>query len=291
MKKSVKFIVCILCVALVAALAVTLVACNENNDTAKSLNMVGVELTDEQYAFAFNKNNSELKAQVNSIISSKQADIEAIKLKYLSASADDLNTFGKEYQTEPQNRANELVVATNLDFAPFEYLVGTKIAGIDIEVAEIIAHELNKTLVIKHMDFDAVVSNVANGTCDIGMAALTVNEERLEVVDFSDSYFKTAQVILTRNELTSFDYCSNKEDVEAVLKTLSGNAAKCGGQTGTTGNFYIEGSDDYEGFDNLNFGKYDAPALAVQDMLNGNISFVVVDKAVAVSLLKNFNVK
>jgi len=254
--------------------------------------MLNVELSSEQYAFIFNKGKTELKEQVNGLLETKANEIESIKLKYLGATDAELDTFGTAYQTEPSNPANEFVVATNLDFAPFEYQNGNKIAGIDIEIAALLAQALNKTLVIVHMDFEAVVNAVSTQSVyDIGMAALTVSEDRAEVVDFSEPYYDTTQVILTKNDNTVFDYCTNADEVKAVLADLSGNDAKCGGQTGTTGQQFVLGNEslEFDGYDNLNFGGYDSPALAVEDLLNGNINFVIVDKAVAISLLKSFN--
>lgn len=293
MKKAFKILTAILCVAVIAGACFALVACNDDNtQSSKKINMVNAELSSEQYAFIFNKQKTELKDQVNGLLTSKASEIEAIKVKYLSASEDQLKTFGEAYQTEPSDPANEFVVATNLDFAPFEYINGTKIAGIDIEIAALLAQELNKTLVVVHMDFEAVVNAVGTQQVyDIGMAALTVSPDRAKVVDFSDPYYDTTQVILTKNDNTVFDYCTSADEVKAVLAGLSGNNAKCGGQTGTTGQQFVMGNEslEFEGYSNLTFGGYDSPALAVEDMLNGNINFVIVDKAVAISLLKSVN--
>lgn len=293
MKKAIKISAAVMCLALIVCACFALVACNDpDNGSSKKINMLNVELSSEQYAFIFNKGKTELKEQVNGLLETKANEIEAIKLKYLGATDAELDTFGTAYQTEPSNPANEFVVATNLDFAPFEYQNGNKIAGIDIEIAALLAQTLNKTLVIVHMDFEAVVNAVSTQTVyDIGMAALTVSEDRAEVVDFSEPYYDTTQVILTKNDNTVFDYCTNADEVKAVLAGLSGNDAKCGGQTGTTGQQFVLGNEslEFDGYDNLNFGGYDSPALAVEDLLNGNINFVIVDKAVAISLLKSFN--
>ncbi len=293
MKKAIKIMTAIMCVAVVIGVCFALVACNGGNDSsAKKINMVNAELSSEQYAFIFNKQKTELKAQVNGLLTEKAAEIEAIKIKYLGATAEQLNGFGTAYKTEPSNSEDEFVVATNLDFAPFEYQNGNKIAGIDIEIAALLAEALDKTLVVVHMDFEAVVNAVeTQAVYDIGMAALTVTEERAKVVDFSNPYYDTTQVILTKNGNTVFDYCTTSEEVKAVLATLSGNNAKCGGQTGTTGQQFVLGNEslEFDGYSNLVFSGYDSPALAIEDMLNGNINFVIVDKAVAISLLKSFN--
>ena len=292
MKKVFKILTAVMCVAVVIGACFALVACNNGSASSKKINMVNAELSSEQYAFIFNKQKPALKQQVNDLLAEKAADIEAIKIKYLGATTEQLNSFGTAYKTQPSNSADEFVVATNLDFAPFEYQNGNKIAGIDIEIAALLAQELDKTLVVVHMDFEAVVNAVeTQSVYDIGMAALTVTEERAAVVDFSNPYYDTTQVILTKNDNTVFDYCTSSDEVKAVLATLSGNNAKCGGQTGTTGQQFVIGNDslEFDGYDNLTFSGYDSPALAIEDMLNGNINFVIVDKAVAISLLKSFN--
>jgi ABC-type amino acid transport substrate-binding protein len=90
---------------------------------------------------------------------------------------------------------------------------------------------------------------------------------------------------------TTFDGLTTAAQVEAKLATLTGSAAKCGGQKGTTSYFYIEGSEDFgfAGFENLEFSSLNSAALAIQEMANGKISFVVVDKTTATALVNNWN--
>lgn len=266
-----------------------LTACGSSEAKIKLIN---VDLSSEEYAFAIKKGDNELKSSVNQFFKDKESEVSAIFDKY-TADGVDLTTFGSsDIQTTPTGSDSELVVATNLDFAPFEYTNGNKIAGIDMEIAQLLADYLNKTLVIVHMDFEAVVSSVATiDTYDIGIAGLTITPERLEEVDFSDAYFGATQTIVVKADDTTFDGLTTAEAVEAKLKTLSGNSAKCGGQKGTTSQFYINGSADFgfNGFSNLTFSAYSGASLAVNDMINGNISFVVVDKTTANALVKSFN--
>lgn len=294
MKKIVKILASVMCVAVLVGACIALVACDNQNGSKKKINMVNAELSSEQYAFIFNKQNDALKEQINALLVEKASEIEAIKNKYLGATKDELDEFGAVYQMEPTNSDNEFVVATNLDFSPFEYQNGNKIAGIDMEIAALFAQSLGKTLVVVHInDFDSIVPAVgaSNSQYDIGMAAFTVSPDRADYVNFSDTYYDTTQVILTKNDNTVFDYCTSADEVKDVLAGLTGDMAKCGGQTGTTGQQFAVGNSslDFDGYENLDFGGYDSPALAIEDMLNGNINFVIVDKAVAISLLKSFN--
>jgi polar amino acid transport system substrate-binding protein len=140
------------------------------------------------------------------------------------------------------------------------------------------------------MDFDAVVTSVEQGICDIGMAGLTISADRAETVTFSKPYYGTTQMILVRADDTTFDNCTTKEQVEQVLKTLRGK--KAGAQAGTTGFYYIDGSQDFgfAGFDNIQMNAYEGTAFAVTDMINGVIDFVVVDKDLAKVILSKVNI-
>lgn len=289
-----KILAALLTVATIITCAFAFTACDKKGGGAtEKIKMVDVDLSSEQYAFIVKKEDSELLNTVNGILDAKATEIQAIMDKYLNATEDQLATFGSNnIKTSATDGANELVVATNIDFAPFEYYNGNKIAGIDIEIAQLIADEMGKTLVVEHMDFDAVVTSVqTKDIYDIGMAALTISADRAEMVNFTNPYFDTTQVVVVKADDNTFDACSDKDAMLQKLSSLSGAAAKCGGQAGTTGQQFTKGNEalGFDGFKNLDFNGYDSPALAVQSMLDGNISFIIVDKAVAQTLLKNVN--
>lgn len=289
-----KILAALLTVATVITCAFAFTACDKKGGGAtEKIKMVDVDLSSEQYAFIVKKEDTELLNTVNGILDAKATEIQTIMDKYLNATEDQLATFGSNsIKTSSTDGANELVVATNIDFAPFEYYNGNKIAGIDIEIAQLIADEMGKTLVVEHMDFDAVVTSVqTKDIYDIGMAALTISADRAEMVNFTKPYFDTTQVVVVKADDTTFDACSDKDAMLQKLASLSGAAAKCGGQAGTTGQQFVKGNEalEFDGFKNLDFNGYDSPALAVQSMLDGNISFIIVDKAVAQTLLKNVN--
>ena len=172
---------------LAAALCATLVAgmvsgCGSNgNDTdgsdagssAKTAKVIEIDLTDEQYAFGVDQDQPELLEQVNTFINKIKEDgtLDEICDKY----------FGGGEPTEVQSAEldtskDQLVVATNAAFEPFEYTKGDAYLGIDMEIAALLAEELGQELVIQNMDFDAVCLSVGQHKCDIAMAGLTVNE-------------------------------------------------------------------------------------------------------------------
>ena len=183
---------------------------------------------------------------------------------------------------------NQFVVATNAEFAPFEYMDGDKFYGVDMEIAKIIADKLGQELVIKNMDFDAVCTSVGKNGVDVAMAGLTVNETRKQSVSFTDSYYNASQVLVVKADNTAFDNCKTAKDVEAVL-----NAGKytIGCQSGTTGQYYIEGDEewDFVGITGATCKPYSNAGLAVKDMQNGQIDLVIVDEAPANAIAKTIN--
>ena len=181
---------------------------------------------------------------------------------------------------------DQLVVATNAAFAPFEYKMGNKFAGIDMEIAKGFAEFLGVELVIMDMEFDAVVTSVGKNGVDIGMAALTVNEKRKESVNFTDSYYNASQVVIVKEGNTALDGKTTAAEIDAVLN-VAGN--KIGVQSGTTGEFYVAGDEDwgFDGLTNAECKPYSNAALAVKDLKNGNLDYVVVDEAPAKNIAKS----
>ena len=268
-------------------LATGLVACTQDAFLeADVVKTVPIKLTEEEYAFGVDKNQPELLEQVNAFIDQILSDgtFEEICNKYFSDGEPTAVTSAALDSSKDQ-----LVVATNAMFEPFEYVEGNKFYGIDMEIAAALAEHLGKELVIMDMDFEAVCLSVGQGKCDIAMAGLTVKEDRKEHVTFTTPYYQASQVLVVKADDTTFDGCATAADVEAILNGF-GSDVKIGVQTGTTGQYYLEGDEDwgFAGFPVSCMG-YNASALAVQDMLNGNISYVLVDEAPANFIVAAFN--
>ena len=143
------------------------------------------------------------------------------------------------------------------------------------------------------MNFDAVCLSVGQHQSDIAMAGLTVTESREAYVTFSDSYYSASQRLITMADDTTFDNCKTAEDVEAILNQLSSTDI-IGCQSGTTAQYYIQGDlDDPEGFGFAGLPAtakgYDNGSLAVQDMMNGNIKYVIIDAAPAAAIAEAMN--
>lgn len=274
----------ILCVLLAGAmLAMCFAGCGK---ASKEVKVINIDLTEEEYAFGVDKDQPELLNKTNEFIAQimKDGTFEKICNNY----------FGDGTPSPVKSAAldtskDQLVVATNAAFEPFEYMSGDNYLGIDMEIAKALADYLGLELVINNMDFDAVCLSVGQHKCDIAMAGLTVKEERKEYVNFTTSYYNAAQRIIVLADNTTFDNCKTAAEVEAILGKVDAKK-NVGVQNGTTGQFYCEGDADW-GFDGFAFKTvgYKNGSLAVQDLINGNLEFVIIDSAPADCITKAMN--
>ncbi len=161
--------------------------------------------------------------------------------------------------------ANEgcLTLATSADFPPYEFYEGNEIVGIDAEVAQAIADKLGLQLQIEDMDFDSVIPAVQSGKADIGMAGLTVKDERKLSVDFSNSYATGIQVII----VPEGSPIESAQDLYDNIGTY-----QIGVQLATTGDIYA--TEDF-GPDNVE--EYTKGADAVLALTSGKIDCVIID--------------
>ena len=282
----------VLAVVLAALIAVAVFAgCSKDEKkpeapAAEKVKVIDIDLSDEVYALGVNKDDADLLAKANEFIDKilKDGTFDEICTHYFG----DGEPVGVTSAAEDPSK-DQLVVATNAEFEPFEYKKGDQFYGIDMEVVKALADSLGKELVIKDMKFDAVVLSVQQGKADIAAAGLTVTDDRAAQVNFTNSYYKASQRIVVKGDDTTFDACQTKADVDKILNTLDASA-KIGGQNGTTGQYYVEGSEDF-GFEKLpaTFVGYDNGSLAVQDLINGGVDYVIIDAAPASAITKAIN--
>ena len=161
-----------------------------------------------------------------------------------------------------------LTMGTNAAFPPYEYYEEQKIVGIDAEIAGAIAEKLGLTLEIVDMDFGSIITSVQTGKIDIGAAGMTVTEERLQNVNFTDTYSTGVQVVIVKED----------SDVVKSLDDLDGALIGC--QEATTG--YIYCCDDY-GEDNVI--AYTNGPTAVKALVDGKVDCVVIDKQPALAFV------
>ena len=277
MKKLVSLLLVLTCV-------LSLAACGSSD--AVTAEVLEYDLTSEQYAFGVDKAQEDLLADVNAFVQKIKTDgtLDEICDRYFG----DGEPVAVESAKEDPSK-DQLVVATNAEFAPFEYMEGDTYYGIDMEIAALLAQELGKELVIVNMDFDSVCLAVGQHKYDIAMAGLTVNEEREEHVTFSESYYEASQRLIVPSNDEVFADCASADDVIAKLGELT-EETKIGVQNGTTGYFFVAGDADW-GFDGFaaECVGYKNGSLAVQDMLIGNIDFVVIDAAPATAITTAIN--
>jgi arginine/lysine/histidine transporter system substrate-binding protein len=186
-----------------------------------------------------------------------------------SASASDADASGETAELTTLTEG-VLTMATNAQFPPYEMVAdgdgvdGTGYEGIDVELAAALAEKLGLKLQIDDMDFDAALTAVQQGKCDVVLGGLTYTEARDELMDFSTPYSQGVQVIIVKEDST----VTSADDL-ADLDMI-------GTQRATTGFIYC--SDDY-GDDHV--AAYDNGAAAVQALLNGQVDAVVIDQAPA----------
>lgn len=285
MKKSMKVLAMVMALVLMVS---AFAACGSDTDVAKTpaVKVININLTEEEYAFGVDKNQPELLEQVNAFIAEikENGKMEEIFNKYFKEGTPTPVTSAALDETKDQ-----LVVATNAEFPPFEYTEGDQYLGVDMEIAYLLAQKLGKELVIQNMDFDAVCLSVGSHKCDIAMAGLTINEERKESVTFSDSYYQASQKLIVKGDDTTFDDSTTADQVVAKLQSMD-SSVKIGFQNGTTGQSYTESTGDFESnaFKVTPVG-YQNGALAVQDMVNGNLNYVIIDAAPAQSIADSVN--
>ena len=281
-----KILSLILAVVLAFGAMFALASCG---DTAL-VKVVNVKLTDEEYAFVAKKGNTALVSDFNDFLADIKADgtFDTLVAKYFEGEGTKVGY--SITTTDVQNTAENLIVVTNCPFEPFEDVGDDgKIYGLDIEIAAAYAESKDLDLVVKNIGFDDIFTQVDAGYADIGMAGITVSEDRAALYDFTDTYYAASQKLIVAADNTDFDSCETVEDVEAVLAALEGK--KIGYQTGTTGGMYINGDADwgYDGFANIEGKGYATAQDAVSDLINGNIYAVVVDEAPASAIASAVN--
>ena len=152
-----------------------------------------------------------------------------------------------------------LVMATNAEFPPYEYRDGENFAGIDVEIAQAIADDMGLDLVIEDMQFDSIVPAVQSGKADIGIAGMTVTEDKLQNIDFSIPYTTSTQVVIVTNDSP----ITSPVDLEG--KTI-------GVQLGTTGDQYSSEIAD------ATIERYNKGFEAVQALGQNKIDAVIIDR-------------
>ena len=267
---------------LALAMGCSLAACGSTQDGSDAqtgstkLKILDTEYTNENYAICIAKENTGLLDEVNAALDTLQENgtAQAIIDKYISDVPNDL-----QFQQDVEGK-EELHMATNAFFPPYEYYENDTVVGIDPEMAAAIADELDMKLVIDDMDFDAILPAVTSGKADIGMAGMTVTPDREESVNFSKPYANgILSVIVTEDSpITTVDDLLDP-DAEYVA----------GVQQGTTSDIYLSDSYENGGITEDRVAKFNKGAEAIQALLTGKIDCVVIDSQPAQAFVEANN--
>lgn len=180
-------------------------------------------------------------------------------------------TFGLIACSSSSN-SDKLIVGTEAGFAPYEYLQGTEIVGIDMDIARAIADAMGKELEIKNMDFDGALVAVQQGKVDFVVAGVSVTEKRKKNMDFSDFYVDSTEVVVVNEE--------NPEVVRA--SNLDGKIV--GVQQGNVADIWVSNTDNVEVKE---IKRYTSFAQAAKDLTNRKIDCIVMDEIPAQELVKS----
>mgnify|MGYP004509689363 CR=1 FL=1 len=150
-------------------------------------------------------------------------------------------------------------VGTNAEFPPFEYVGDDgEPDGFDVALIKAVGEKLGMEVKVENMEFDSLVSSIGN-RIDAAIAGMTVTDERKEQVDFSNPYYEAVQYVIVAadSDIATADDLKNKT---------------IGSQLGTTGMFL---SEDIEG---ATTQTYNRAIDAVNDLVNGRVDLVIIDK-------------
>ncbi len=161
------------------------------------LRILDGDLTVEEYAICLSKDNTELRDSINAALAElkEEGTLDSIVLNYIG------DEIGQHPYTSPEGveaTNGTLVMATNAAFEPYEYYENQEIVGIDADIAQAICDKLGMELKIEDMEFDSIINAVVSGKADVGIAGMTVTEDRKISVDFTDAYTTASQVIIVR---------------------------------------------------------------------------------------------
>ena len=170
-----------------------------------------------------------------------------------------------------------LYVYTNAEFAPYEFIEGADVVGVDMEIAEAIAEKLGKKVKIVNLDFDALTPQLSNlKDNEIILAGMTITDERKEKADFSDPYATSIQYII---------YDNTQSVILDTIAKLEGK--KVGVQLATTGDYIMSDFTVDNGYFDLTVNQYSSAQSAALILLKGEIDAVVVDKLPAEMIANN----
>ncbi len=162
---------------------------------------------------------------------------------------------------------NEIIMVTEAGFAPYEYYENGEIVGVDVAIAEEIAKELGKKLVVKNIDFDSIVSELKSGKADFAAAGMSITEERKKQVDFTIEYVTSNQVVVVKKD-------SSLNDITQL------DGKRIAVQLGTVGDSYVT-----ENYKNSEINRQKKFLVAAEAVKNNKADCIVMDQIPAQQLV------
>lgn len=273
MKKLVKVLVV---AALSVATLFSFAACG-NSFEAKAIEIEGVEV--ESYGIAVAKDqNADLLEAINEVIADwTQGTMGETKIDQL------VNHFELIYEEEESTApftlylegdttaTESIIMATESGFAPFEFIDGDSVIGVDVAIMGQVAKNLGKKLEILDVNFDSLTSSIFS-RADVIAAGFTATDERKQSMDFSDTYFNSTQYIV----------CAADADIDS-LEDLKG--AAIGAQTGTTGANLVDTEIESGVLEGSELKEYKNAPVAFEDLKKGTIKAIILDRVPATCLV------
>ena len=235
-------------------------------------------MTEAEETFEAGMTEAEV-AETEAAVVETEAEVAETEAAVVETEAEVVETEAEAAETEAEEvdfsavetvSDGKLIVGTEAGFAPYEYLVGNEVEGIDMDIAQAIADALGVELEVQNMDFDGALLAVQQGKVDIVAAGVSVSDEREEVMDFSVKYVDSKDVILV-----------NKADPkveESTAEALEGKVV--GVQQGNIADLWVS-----ENAAPKSVQRYTKFVQAAQDLLNGKIDCIVMDEAPALELV------
>ncbi|MCH5164398.1 MAG: transporter substrate-binding domain-containing protein [Clostridiales bacterium] len=188
------------------------------------------------------------------------------------------------------NNDDTIVVYTEAGFAPFEYISGGQIVGVDVDIMNLVGEKLGKKVVFENVNFDIIIDAVSAGKlCNVGAAGISITEERAQYVEFSNEYYSAALYVIYKVDLaSSYESETTDNTVGIYWDSLAGK--KIAVQTGTTADLFLGDELDEGGILNgtgASVVQCSALSTAVANIGSGDADVLIIDQLPAQELIKN----
>ena len=285
----------IISLLLVLLLAVSMFAVSSCKKKGEYVALDAQDLLQEDFGVAIKKGDTTMKNAVDEVINEWVANGKMEEYINYYTDLADYEAGAKSSAPDASGiktswnfgNGGVITVYTESGFAPFEFLSGNDIIGVDIAIMSEVAERLGKSIDVKDVAFDTIPTCVQTASGDaVGAAGLTINDERKEVVDFSAVYYSSTLVVV-----------SAKDKSYTKLADLAG--LKVGVQEGTSGDLIASDASGANGYTYVNadeeevtlmvsigeISRYKQYSLAFEDLKNGRIDAIVMDKLPALTML------